>query len=160
MGKKFGNVPYGNATAGDNAREEIVGLLRKMGASHVGFMTDFESGEVQLQFRYRGQNVLLKASAGGWAALALEKNPHNNHMRTRIQDYREQALAQGNIAVYSILRDWIKGSVTAIECGMAQFEHLFMPYMITNKGVTLVEHLQGDKNLRRQLLPHLGDPSE
>ena len=111
MGKKFGNVPYGNATAGDNAREEIIGLLRKMGASHVGFMTDFDNGEVQLQFRYRNQNVMLKASAGGWAALALEKNPHNNHM-------------------------------------------------ITNKGVTLVEHLQGDRNLRNQLLPHLGDPSE
>jgi len=30
-------------------------------------------------------------------------------------DWEQSALAQGHVAVNSILRDWIKGQVTAIE---------------------------------------------
>jgi hypothetical protein len=31
------------------------------------------------------------------------------------------------------LRDWIKGQVTAIECGILKFEAVFMPYMLRNQ---------------------------
>jgi hypothetical protein len=44
------------------------------------------------------------------------------------------ALEQGHVAVNSILRDWIKGQVTAVECGILSFEAVFMPYMLTSDG--------------------------
>jgi hypothetical protein len=39
------------------------------------------------------------------------------------------------------LRDWIKGQVTAVEAGVLSFEAVFMPYMITADGRTLIERL-------------------
>jgi hypothetical protein len=39
------------------------------------------------------------------------------------------------------LRDWIKGQVTAIECGILSFEAVFMPYMLTSDGRPLHERL-------------------
>jgi hypothetical protein len=35
-------------------------------------------------------------------------------------------LRQGDVAVNSILRDWIKGQVTAVECGILSFEVVFL----------------------------------
>ena len=37
------------------------------------------------------------------------------------------------------LRDWIKGSVTAIEAGILSFEAVFMPFMLTSDGRPLLE---------------------
>ena len=60
---------------------------------------------------------------------------------------REQAaLKQGHVAVNSILRDWIKGQVTAIETGILSFEAVFMPYMLTADGRPVIERLK-DENL-------------
>ena len=39
----------------------------------------------------------------------------------------------------SILRDWIKGSVTAIESGILSFDAMFMPFMLTADGRPLLE---------------------
>lgn len=50
-------------------------------------------------------------------------------------------MRQGQIAVNSILRDWIKGQVTAVECGVLAFEAVFLPYMLTNDGRPIVERL-------------------
>jgi hypothetical protein len=52
------------------------------------------------------------------------------------------------IAVNSILRDWVKGQVTAVECGILSFETVFMPYMLTSDGRTLIEHV-----IEAKLLP-------
>jgi hypothetical protein len=52
----------------------------------------------------------------------------------------EAALHQGQIAVNSIVRDWIKGQVTAIESGVLSFEAVFMPYMLTADGRTVMDH--------------------
>ena len=48
--------------------------------------------------------------------------------------------AKGEMAVPSILRDWIKGQVTAIEIGLMPFEHAFMPHMLAADGRPLIEH--------------------
>ena len=57
-------------------------------------------------------------------------------------EYEQDALKQGHIAVNSILRDWIKGSVTAVECGILSFEAVFLPYMLTHDGRPLIERVQ------------------
>jgi hypothetical protein len=58
-------------------------------------------------------------------------------------------MQQGHIAVNSILRDWIKGQVTAIECGILSFEAVFMPCMLAVDGRPLIERVK-DGNLLPQ----------
>lgn len=36
-------------------------------------------------------------------------------------------MTQGLSAVNSILRDWVKGQTTAVECGIPSFEAVFLP---------------------------------
>jgi len=50
-------------------------------------------------------------------------------------------LQQGHVAVNSILRDWIKGQVTAVECGILSFEAVFMPFMLTHDGRPVIERI-------------------
>src|SRR5262245_12720878 len=123
------------------AREEIKKILVRFGAERIGFMDDNIKHEVLLAFMYRGRAIQLKASAKGWAAMWLKQNPHTVLMRTSRHDHEQKALRQGQIAVNSILRDWIKGQMTAVESGVLSFEAVFMPYMLTANGRTLVERI-------------------
>lgn len=135
-------VPYETATSGEKARDEIMKILRRFGCESVGFMDDFATHEVILAFTHRGRPVQLRASASGWAAMLLREKPFNAHRRRKKHDYEADALRQGQIAVNSILRDWIKGQVTAVECGVLQFDAVFMPYMLTADGRPLVDRLR------------------
>lgn len=135
------STPYASATSGASARDEITKILRRFGCESVGFMDDFDKHEVLLAFTHRGRPVQLRASAKGWAATFLRENPWNHRRRGVQKDYERGALRQGQVAVNSILRDWIKGQVTAIECGILQFEAVFMPYMLTADGRPLIERI-------------------
>jgi len=137
-----GSAPYADAVGGQNARDETTKILRRFGCENVGFMDDFEKHEVLLAFKHRGRAVQLRASASGWASMYLKSNPWNARRQRSKQVYEQEALQQGHRAVNSILRDWIKGQITAIECGILQFDHVFMPYMLTNSGRTVLEHLR------------------
>ena len=65
--------------------------------------------------------------------------------RTRTE-YEQEALSRATLRSTAILRDWIKGQMTAIECGILSFEAVFMPFMLTNDGRPLIERL-ADTNL-------------
>jgi len=140
-------VPYESATSGDAARGEISKLLCRFGAEKVGFMDDFSQQSVILQFVHRGRPVVLKASAKGWATLFLKARPWNSRTRKTRADYEKKALAQGFVAINSILRDWVKGQITAVECGMMDFEAVFMPHMIASDGRSVIEHIRSSKML-------------
>ena len=135
-------VPYEKARKGDAVRGDIVRMLKQFGCESVGFMDDFYRHEVILAFRHRGRPVQLRASAKGWAELYLRTKPWRPNMRLSQEEYEQQALKQGLVAVNSILRDWVKGQITAVECGILSFEAVFMPYMITNDGRSLIERVQ------------------
>jgi len=132
-------VPYENATSGASAREEITKILRRFRCASVGFMDDFAEASVVLAFTHRGRQVQLRASAAGWAALYLKDHPHNSRSRKTRQQHESDALAKGLIAVNSVLRDWIKGSVTAVECGLMSFEEVFAPQIRLPNGERLIE---------------------
>lgn len=134
-------VPYESATSGASAREEITRLLRRMGCESVGFMDDFETHEVVLAFKHRGRPVQLRASARGWAQMYLKSKPWTSRMRTNSKEHEQRALRQGLIAVNSILRDWVKGQVVAVECGIMSFEAVFVPHMLTNDGRPVLERM-------------------
>jgi hypothetical protein len=134
-------ISYASATSGENARKEITKILRRFGCEEIGFMDNFNEHEVLLAFKRRGRPVQLKASAKGWAQMFLKQNPWSYSRRSSRADWEQNALRQGHIAVNSILRDWMKGQITAIECGILSFEAVFMPYMLTADGRPLIERL-------------------
>lgn len=143
-----GTIPYAGATSGTAARDEITKILRRFGCSNVGFMDDWESHEVLLAFQHRGNAVQLRASAKGWAALYLKENPWTPRRALRKDAYERDALDRGLIAVNSILRDWVKGQVMAVECGILSFSAVFLPYMLAADGRPLLDHIT-----ERNLLP-------
>lgn len=110
-------------------------------------MDDFAKHEVLLAFRHRGRPVQLRASAKGWAAMFIKARPFGHRTRGTRHDYEQRALRQGLVAVNSILRDWVKGQVVAVECGMMSFEAVFMPHMLTSDGRPLIERVQEQKLL-------------
>jgi hypothetical protein len=133
-------VPYASASSGTKARDEIIKWLRRLGCEQIGFMDKFEQHELLLAFVHRGRPVQITVSAKGWAQMYLKENPWSYRHRTHRVEYEQAALAQGQIAVNSIMRDWIKGQITAIESGILSFEAVFMPYMLTDDGRTVMEH--------------------
>ena len=134
-------VPYENATSGDAARSDLTKILRRFGCSSIGFMDDFDKKEVLLVFEHRGNRVQLHASAKGWAALYLRAHPYSSRMRNTQAQHQAKAIEQGLIAINSILRDWVKGQVTAVECGVMSFTAVFLPYMIAADGRPMLEHM-------------------
>jgi len=144
-------LPYASATSGLKARGEIVKILKHFGCDSVGFMDEFATHELLLAFTWSGRQIQLRASALGWANAYLRESPWNDNRRTTREVYERRALEQGMIAVNSVLRDWVKGQVTAIETGILTFEHVFMPYMLMTDGRPLIEHA-------KKLLPALPAP--
>lgn len=139
-------LPYASARSGMAAREEIRKILQHFGAESVGFMDEFDTHTMILAFTLRGQNIQLRASAQGWANAYLKEAPWNHRRQSTKADYEQNALDQGVIAINSVLRDWVKGQITAIETGILTFEHIFMPYMLLPDGSQLIDHA-------RKLLP-------
>ncbi len=135
-------LPYENATSGKTAIDEIQKILRGFGATSFGVMEDFAKGEVLVQFEWRERRVSLKASAKGYAAAWLRHHPYNpsRHRVARVEHER-RALQQANVSVYSILRDWIKGQVTAIEVGLLSFEAAFLGQILLKGGETVLDRV-------------------
>lgn len=147
------SLPYENATSGDKAIGEIQKMLRAFGCQRFATGEDYESGELFIQFEHRGRQVQLKASARGYAAAWLRAHPYGPRVRASRADHEAKALKIGGIAVYSILRDWVKGQVTAIEIGMLTFEAAFLSHILLPSGQTVIEHVQHQKLLPQET-PH------
>jgi hypothetical protein len=145
------SVAYASATSGNRAREEVLKILRGFGCEEAGFFDKWEDHEVLLQFKHRGRQVQLRASAKGWATLWLKKNPLSHRARKSEHEHKQEALNQGHLAVSSALRDWVKGQITMIEAGFLSFESVFLPHMLTHDGRPLIERV-GD------LLPQPDEP--
>lgn len=135
-------LPYENCTSGKMATGEIQSVLRKFGASSFGVMEDFAKGEAIVQFEWRGRRVTLRASAHGYAAAWLRAHPHKRTMRISEAEHRARALRQANISVWSILRDWVKGQVTAVEIGLLPFDAAFLAQITLASGSTVFEEIE------------------
>jgi hypothetical protein len=134
-------TPYARASTGTAARAEIVKMLQGFGCESVGFMDDFAEAALLLAFTHRGRRVQLRASARGWAAMHLKANPWSPQRRLSKQQWERAALDQGLIAINSILRDWIKGELTAIETGVLSFEQVFAVHMLLPDGEPVLSRI-------------------
>lgn len=78
----------------------------------------------------------------------LKAHPYNSsRMRKSRAEHDTAALRQGFVAVNSILRDWVKGQVMAVECGVMSFEMVFVGHMLGEDGRPLLDHLADTKML-------------
>jgi len=132
-------LPYSSATSGDRALMEIQKILRGFGCNKFGSMLDDSAGELLIQFEYRGRQVSVKASMKGYAAAWLKENEWNYRRKGTRAEHERKALTIASTAVYSVLRDWIKGQVTAIETGILSFEGAFLGQILLPNGKTVLE---------------------
>lgn len=133
------SLPYEGATAGKRALTVIESTLREFGCNKFGNWFDYDTGTLTIQFEWRGRAVELRASASGYAAAWLKEHPYTWKTNGTEQQHKQKAYAIAERAIYSMLRDWIKGQVTAVECGLLSFEEVFMPQMMLPNGRRLID---------------------
>lgn len=137
MKKRVPKLPYEDADAKD-ALGELQRALAKFGCGTFGHMIDVERGMTIVQFRWRERQISIEASWKGYAAAWLKANPRGD---------RQRALDLGKKAVSSCLRDWVKGQITAVECGVMSFETAFMPHILLPNGRRVIDQVQADNLL-------------
>ncbi|GGX62903.1 hypothetical protein GCM10007385_35040 [Tateyamaria omphalii] len=147
------SLPYATATSGQKALDDIRKIIQAFGCSKFAPMEDFDSGEVTIQFEYRGRMVQVTASAKGYASALMREKPYSTRMRKTRTQYEKACLDQGHIAIWSMLRDWIKGQLTAIETGILSFDAAFLGQILLPDGRTVHERVE-EKNI----LPALEGP--
>jgi hypothetical protein len=141
------SIPYATATAGDKALMELQRALSKFGCQSFGTMTDAENGKTIVQFRWHGREISLEASWKGYAAAWLKEHPYSHRTRGTRADHEAKALEQAKKSVCSVLRDWVKGQTTAVECGIMSFDAAFMPHMLLPSGQRVVDYMKEAKLL-------------
>jgi len=148
-------LPYATATSGQRAVNDIRKTIQAFGCSKFAPMEDFHAGTVTVQFEYRERMVQVSASAKGYASAYLRDKPWTTRMRKTKAAYEQAALEQGQIAVWSILRDWIKGQVTAVETGILSFDAAFLGQILLPNGQTIHERVA-----ETEMLPQIEGPGE
>jgi hypothetical protein len=140
-------LPYEGATSGQKALSEAQKILQRFGCAKFGHMMDYERGELLVQFEYRGMPVSIKASINGYAAAWLKEHPYRYRYNYDKTTHERKAKDIASIAVYSIVRDWIKGQITAIETGILSFEGAFLGQILLPTGKTILETAKEQKLL-------------
>lgn len=135
-------IPYESASSGDKALSDLQRMLEKFGCTRFGIMHDTNKGMTIIQFTWRERNVSLEASWSGYAQILEKNRPYRSFGRGRRvskTDHDKRNIDQAKISVCSVLRDWIKGQVTAVECGIMSFETAFMPHIMLSNGQRVID---------------------
>lgn len=146
------SLPYENSTTGERAVQDMQKVLRGFGCNKFGHMLDYSAGELLVQFECKGYPVSVKASISGYAAAWLRQHPYSYRTKGTKQKHEQKARDIASVAVYSILRDWIKGQITAVETGVLTFEGAFLGQILLPSGRTVLETA-----MEQKMLPALSD---
>ena len=122
-------IPYERVRPNTQAMQELQKTLNSFGCQAFGTMTDNDRQVVMVMFRWRDRQVQLEASWAGYAQALVAKSGWR----------KEAALEHAKKAVHSILRDWVKGQTTAVECGVLSFETAFLPHMLLQDGRRVID---------------------
>lgn len=143
------SMPYEDATAGDKALVETQRILAKFDCQSFGTMIDAERGCTIVQFKYRDRQVSLEASWKGYATawMKIHQRPAPWNGGPTVPEWDKKALGIAKVAVCSLLRDWVKGQITAVECGVMSFEAVFMPHMLLANGERLLDRVRSERLL-------------
>jgi hypothetical protein len=142
------SLPYESATSGQRALAEIERVLHRFGCQSFGSQQDFERATLIIQFRHRDRLVHVEASMTPRPRVRPEPRGRValRMRRTRVEHERE-AMRVASLAIYSILRDWIKGQITAVEMGIVSFEGAFLGQIMLASGETVLGHIERQKML-------------
>ena len=141
------SLPYENATSGKGALDEMRKILVGFGASSFGSFEDFSAGKVVVQFEYRARRVSIEASFKGYAVAWLKAHPWTYRMKITGKQHEARAMKIAQVAVWSVLRDWIKGQVTAVECGILSFSGAFLGQILLGDGRSVLQAVEQTKML-------------
>ena len=122
-------IPYEKVNRGTDAMRDITKTLAAFGCQSFGTMINNDRQVAIVMFKWRDRQVQLEASWNGYAQALVTKSGWK----------REAALEHAKRAVYSILRDWVKGQTTAIECGVLSFDTAFLPHMVLSDGRRVID---------------------
>jgi hypothetical protein len=122
-------------------------VLHRFGCQSFGSQQDFERATLIIQFRHRDRLVHVEASMKGYAAAWLRTHPWSGRMRRTRVEHEREAMRVASLAIYSILRDWIKGQITAVEMGIVSFEGAFLGQIMLASGETVLGHIERQKML-------------
>lgn len=142
-------LPYETSTAKDPL-SELQKVLAKFGCQTFGVMTDAERGMTIVQFKWRDRPISVEASWKGYAAAWLKAHPWKGGYGMRSptrEEWHQKALRQAQVSVGCVLRDWVKGQITAVECGVMSFEAAFMPHILLPNGRSVLQQIQADNLL-------------
>ena len=135
-------LPYENATSGDRAYADIQKILGRFGCDNYGIMQKAKDQTTLVQFDWQGRRVQLPGHWGGYATHWLREHPYSSRIRCTEPEHREKAMRIAQIAVCSMLRDWVKAQITAVECQLMTFEEVFLPHVMLPDGRRMVEAAQ------------------
>ena len=141
------SLPYQTATSGVKAMADVEKILKRFGCQKFGHMMDYEHGELIVQFEKSGLPISIKASINGYAAAWLKEHPYNSWTRIPRVEHERKAKSIAAVAVYSILRDWIKGQITAVETGILSIEGALLGQILLPSGKTVLEAAKDQKLL-------------
>lgn len=140
-------LPYSTTSSGIKAIEEIKKMIRGIGCTKFASGEDFETGEVYVHFEHKGIVVNINLTPRGYADAWLRENPHTPRKKCSLEDHKAKALEIGAIAIYSIIRDHVKSQLVMIEIGAKSFAEAFLPDVILQDGVKVIDKMQQSKML-------------
>ena len=118
-------------------------MLAKFGCASFGTAIDVERGVTIVHFKWRDRVVQLEASwkvyAQSWLRDKAAYQRLGVHKAQARAAYEKLAVAQARISVCSVLRDWGKAQITAVESGVMSFEAAFMPHMLLRDGRRVID---------------------
>jgi hypothetical protein len=143
------SIPYSDASAGDRALAQVEKVLERFGVSQFGTMKDRDAGVLRVQFTHGGRSVDFEVSYSGYAAALTrdrfqdrreraKTNSAKSKVEAEAEAYAPRALAQAQISVCSVLRDYVKSQLVAIECGVLTFEEAFLAHILLPSGQRVV----------------------
>jgi hypothetical protein len=59
--------------------------------------------------------------------------------------YKQRSLTRARMVGWRIVKDWIEAQLAMIQCGLADVEQVFLPYMQAPDGTTLYEKMKAKK---------------
>jgi hypothetical protein len=144
---------YTTSVPAESSAGFIMGLLGRKGANSIS--QHFANGKlagISFVFPVGGfpVNFQLPAREDGVLAFMLKQEPWNSRRGCRPEAYTEKLRARAGSIAWRILKDWVEAQVAMVEAGQAEMGEVFMPYAITDQGMTMYDQFLGF-NQQKQL---------
>lgn len=131
----------GTSVSMGKSRGEIDDLLRAWGCNGVSWLDDYEAGVVQLQFRWKRDDLVYLARF----SLRL---PSEAALRERAIDGRTKRFSQTKLDAlrkangqqeHRVLLLWLKAAFNAVDAGIVDAATIFLPFLVGADGQTVAD---------------------